>query len=84
MNQGLAKGSNIPVVGPVQISWHAGQSTSSAPTQKNSPTPAEQPSTEPPETRAMSPAHEDSHMPEEEVIAGGWGGDDADDDFGML
>ncbi|KAI0768482.1 hypothetical protein BD413DRAFT_605283 [Trametes elegans] len=87
--QGLAKGSHIATVGPVQISWVSGQQTnaSSAAVSK-SPAPSAQPSAAPKEDVAMdggASAHpeeaDDSHM-HDEVDAGGWGGDD--DGFGMI
>ena len=79
--QGLAKGTTIPDVGAVQVSWYTGQSSGTPITQKISSTPANG-TADVVDNRAMSPAHDDSHMAEEEVTAGGWG--DADDEFGML
>ncbi|KAI0690701.1 hypothetical protein BC835DRAFT_1280552 [Cytidiella melzeri] len=82
--QGLAKGANIPSVGTVQVSWSTGQAGASTPT-----TPMTLRGTSAPDPlpeRAPSPAtrHDHSHAQEEEVAVGGWGGDDADDDFGMM
>ena len=88
--QGMAKGTNVPIIGSVQVSWYTGQPSSTSTTTKASPAPADHPvggeeHTEPP---PMSPVHDDTHMPEEhehehvESVSGGWG--DADDDFGML
>ncbi|KAI0336015.1 hypothetical protein GY45DRAFT_572451 [Cubamyces sp. BRFM 1775] len=92
--QGLAKGSQIATVGPVQISWYTDRPTNpgSAAASK-SPAPSAQPSDAPrEEDSAMdggASAHLHSHIEEtddshmhEEIEAGGWGGDD--DAFGMI
>ena len=83
--QGLAQGTNIPIVGSVQVGWH-NPSTSSAP----KPAPAVQttnghrsPSTPTDTERHRSPEPSHSH-PEEEIIASGWGGGDEDDGMGLL
>ncbi|KAI0639206.1 hypothetical protein C8Q77DRAFT_46053 [Trametes polyzona] len=91
--QGLAKGSHIATVGPVQISWFAGQPTNSgSAAASKSPAPAGQPASAPrEEDSAMdgsAPAPSDDadshhlHTMHEEADAGGWGGED--DGFGMM
>lgn len=80
--QGLAKGTNIPTVGVAQVSWYTGQPSSTSAPSKPSHAPADG-AADSKESRAASPSHEeDTHMPDEEVVADGWG--DADDEFGML
>ncbi|CDO72420.1 hypothetical protein BN946_scf184977.g119 [Trametes cinnabarina] len=88
--QGLAKGSHIPTVGPVHISWHSDRPTTAGnAAASKSPAPAAQPSEGPKEDSTMAdssvpaPVEEadDSHM-HEEIDAGGWGGED--DAFGMI
>ncbi|OSD06024.1 hypothetical protein PYCCODRAFT_1070348 [Trametes coccinea BRFM310] len=91
--QGLAKGSHIATVGPVQISWHSDRPTNAgSAAASKSPAPSAQQASEGPKedstmTDSSAPAHpepenaEDSHM-HEEVDTGGWG--DEDDAFGML
>ncbi|KAI0374368.1 hypothetical protein BV20DRAFT_1041340 [Pilatotrama ljubarskyi] len=87
--QGLAKGSQIATVGPVQISWYSDQptKTGSAAASK-SPAPPSQPSEAPKEDSAMdgsvpAPSEDvdDSHM-QEETDTGGWGAED--DGFGRM
>ncbi|KAL1952161.1 hypothetical protein VTO73DRAFT_1310 [Trametes versicolor] len=88
--QGLAKGSHIATVGPVQIAWHSGQPTNPGTPAAKSPALASQPSAPKEEDSAMdgsvpvpvedAPA-DDPHM-HEETDAGGWGADD--DGFGMM
>lgn len=92
MFQGLAKGSHIATVGPVQIAWHSGQPTNPGTPAAKSPALASQPSAPKEEDSAMdgsvpvpvpvedAPA-DDPHM-HEETDAGGWGADD--DGFGMM
>ena len=79
--QGHAKGNTIPDVGTVQVSWYTGQSSGTPVTQKISHASADS-TADAVDNRPMSPAHDEPHMAEEEVIANGWG--DADDEFGML
>ena len=79
------------MVGSVQLAWYAGNashSTSSRPTKS---TPSESHSgssatangTDYSSTR--SPEMHVSHLPEEEVVASGWGGGDDDEDgMGLL
>ncbi|KAJ3536639.1 hypothetical protein NM688_g6809 [Phlebia brevispora] len=79
--QGFAKGANIAAVGPVQISWHAGQTSAAT----NGVTPIPTVHHEPEDTilhnvdTGTPELHEDAPM-QEEIDSGGWGGDD----FGML
>lgn len=80
--QGLAKGTSIPTVGSVQVSWFTGTAPTAPPPKPATPV-ADEPHIEPP-TMDTSPQEADSHMQEEEVIDGGWGRDDGDDDFGMI
>lgn len=82
--QGFNKGSQIALVGPVQVSWYAGQAvgTLTQPSAAASPAPSDAIKEEPTDS---IPPHvedgEDSHMHDEPEPAG-WGGDD--DGFGML
>lgn len=80
--QGLAKGSNIPIIGAVQVAWYTPHAPNGAAAQK--PAPASTEAAPAPEPRAPSPPPppEDTNMLEEEVGAGGWG--DGDDEFGLL
>jgi len=83
---GLAKGSNIPIVGSVQISWHTGkENTNHTHTTKTLPNEVS--------TTSAAADHDDapfleshhSHLQEEEIIASGWGGDGDDEDgMGLL
>lgn len=88
--QGLAKGQNILKVGPVQVSWHNGQTSTITKSKTVSPV---IPSKQAKDKRADAPAHlsrEDEHErhqsphAEEEVVANGWGGDGDEDGMGML
>ena len=75
--QGQAKGTNLPTVGKVEVSWHtAGHSD---------PAPSAEPA---PEmvgvvTRGESALVVEKGAPDEEAVASGWG-DDGEDDIGML
>jgi len=83
--QGLAKGQNIPQVGPVQVSWYT-----------HTPAPPAVPSKSKSQQSSFmrdAPPHlphegedERHHSPhaEEEVVANGWGGDEDGDGMGML
>ena len=88
----MSKGSNVPTIGPVNISWYTGTlatagpvSTSVSPENTSNNTP-EARTTE--SARPRSPDHsttQPSLSHEEEVIASGWGGDgDGEDGMGML
>ncbi|KAI0361838.1 hypothetical protein OH77DRAFT_466862 [Trametes cingulata] len=87
--QGLAKGSQIATVGPVQISWYSDQqSKAGSGAVSKSPAPPAKPSDAPKEDSAMdggasAPSEDvdDSHM-HEETDTGGWGAED--DGFGMM
>ncbi|KAF7319960.1 hypothetical protein MKEN_00779900 [Mycena kentingensis (nom. inval.)] len=72
--QGLAKGQNISLVGPVNVSWYTGsEGTSSAPSGAPSKTEIE------PDASEAAPERE----PEEEIAASGWGDGGDDDGMGM-
>ncbi|KAL4069370.1 hypothetical protein J3A83DRAFT_3542163 [Scleroderma citrinum] len=76
--QALAKGSDIPSVGTVQITWHTSQQSSAgsqAPTvpSSQSKTADDQRSSPPSRHIPLSPRHQ-----EEEVVASGWGDGDED------
>ncbi|KAJ6574850.1 hypothetical protein B0H19DRAFT_1126037 [Mycena capillaripes] len=88
--QGLAKGHNISLVGPVQVSWHTGPATGLNATSA-SPPPKQTPALD---VDADSTAQTvDSHFPDahhlpdalvqEEEVASGWGDED-EDGMGML
>ncbi|KIJ68757.1 hypothetical protein HYDPIDRAFT_107002 [Hydnomerulius pinastri MD-312] len=83
--QALAKGTDLPSVGPVQISWHTGQPSapsSQAPPATASSQPESKAQKTPTEVRAPSPPRQGHHSPrrvEEEVVASGWGDGDEDD-----
>ncbi|KAL0950899.1 hypothetical protein HGRIS_007658 [Hohenbuehelia grisea] len=81
--QGLAKGSQVPTIGAVQVSWHTPGATVAT---KTGPTSSTEDSK--PEEREPSPLPErlgSPHLVDEEVIASGWGGDgDGEDGMGML
>ncbi|KAG5650444.1 hypothetical protein H0H81_012268 [Sphagnurus paluster] len=84
--QGLSKGTNVPTVGAVQISWFTGKPAglASAP-QTTSPTPA--PTDVPMKEVPRAPSPEAPHSPharDEEVVASGWGEEDGEDGMGML
>lgn len=92
--QGLAKGSNIPIIGTVQISWYTGkQSTTSSMSSGES---GAQPVTTGTKSTGTSTngairvgshvgRHSPIHLPEEEIVASGWGGEeDEADGMGML
>ncbi|KAF9270442.1 hypothetical protein L218DRAFT_982974 [Marasmius fiardii PR-910] len=76
--QGLAKGSSIPVLGTVQVSWYTGSLPNVPPTTISD---AAISGTKP-EVREPSPAYSTQHEHEEEVVTSGWGGDD--DGMGMI
>lgn len=83
--QGLVKGSSIPTIGQVQISW---QNTQAAPPLTKTSPPTEEilsvAKTAVEEPHSSLPSHEDdTHLPEE-FSASSWGGDDAENDYGIL
>ncbi|KIL71082.1 hypothetical protein M378DRAFT_183592 [Amanita muscaria Koide BX008] len=83
--QGLAKGTNIPNVGPVQLSWYTGTTSTPAAATVSSTRASAQLEND---TVSSSGYHHDSHHPislphEEEVVASGWGDDDGDG-MGMI
>lgn len=69
--QGLAKGNNISLVGPVQVSWHTGSSSTPASAQLKQPSALDTPE---PHSQDAPP----SPGPLEEEVASGWG--DAEED----
>ncbi|ESK98423.1 ccch zinc finger and rrm domain-containing protein [Moniliophthora roreri MCA 2997] len=71
--QGLAKGTGIPMLGSVQISWYTGPDTSTTDADAKSEIRPSSPRQSPP----RSPPHE------EEIVASGWGGND-EDGMGMI
>ncbi|KAK1229388.1 hypothetical protein PQX77_007565 [Marasmius sp. AFHP31] len=76
--EGLAKGTDIPVVGTVQITWHSGAAPPIPPKSTTEPSNPDTKSESGP--REASPARSPHH--EEEMVASGWGGDD--DGMGMI
>ena len=87
--QGLAKGSNIPLIGSVQISWFTGKEGTStsggvatiSPTTKTD----SGPSADGVVGARKAGASSTQDMQEEEIVASGWGGDgDEGDGMGML
>ncbi|KZT74807.1 hypothetical protein DAEQUDRAFT_700859 [Daedalea quercina L-15889] len=86
--QALAKGTSIPTVGQVQISWYQVQQPNTGAAKQAAPpntsSGVEDKAAVNVEDRPGSPSvPDDSHM-HEEMGAAGWGGDDAEDGFGML
>ncbi|KAI0082217.1 hypothetical protein K474DRAFT_1634213 [Panus rudis PR-1116 ss-1] len=97
--QGLAKGTSIAMVGPVQISWYTGQPNGTHAPKALTPATKSAMPTSPstkmnvddssaPLNAERQEVRPDNHAPEpghqdDEVVAGGWG-DDAEDGFGML
>ncbi|KAF8213326.1 hypothetical protein K438DRAFT_1803787 [Mycena galopus ATCC 62051] len=84
--QGLAKGNNISLVGPVQVSWYTGPAVEATTT----PTSAAALKREPgididldADAATLSQDALDSDAREEEVVASGWGDED-EDGMGML
>jgi len=86
--QGLAKGSNIPLIGSVQISWFTGKEGTStsggvatiSPTTKTD----SGPSADGVGARKAG-VSSTQDIQEEEIVASGWGGDgDEGDGMGML
>ncbi|KAJ7783515.1 hypothetical protein DFH07DRAFT_189523 [Mycena maculata] len=81
--QGLAKGHNISLVGPVQVSWHTSGSMGTTPATL-APTPSGDTDSAPP---PASPLHDAPRSPgpsvQEEEVASGWGDGD-EDGMGML
>ena len=79
LKQGYAKGTSLPTVGPIEVSWHVPGSGPSKPPRSEQ--------TAPGETRdgtiSGGNALADKGAPEEETVASGWG-DDGEDGMGML
>ncbi|KAK7058251.1 hypothetical protein VNI00_001882 [Paramarasmius palmivorus] len=81
--QGFAKGTSIPMLGSVQVTWYAG---TTSPAQKSSSTKdASMPSVDVKSEAEASPRRSPPHSPshEEEFVASGWGGND-EDGMGMI
>jgi RNA-binding protein 26 len=84
--QGLAKGHNIPGVGPVKVSWFTGPQSNTDAIHKS---PASLDIKDDKITirrQAQSPdpePHLSPHAREEEVVASGWGGDGDGEEDGM-
>ncbi len=89
MTKGLAKGSSIPTVGDVHLSWHTETlppSSSVAPAVESNTPLQETPGPRDIHSPAPEPDTESKGSPtaqEEEVIASGWGGD-GEDGMGMF
>ncbi|KAF8898346.1 hypothetical protein BD779DRAFT_1483445 [Infundibulicybe gibba] len=87
--QGLAKGTTVPTVGPLQISWFTGKQPNAASTPRTPLAIADSVGTSgtpPAANRLRSPEPpllHSPHMQEEEIVASGWGGD-GEDGMGML
>jgi RNA-binding protein 26 len=83
VSQGFAKGTNVPTVGQVQVSWHTDQPSISRQQSQQPPTLV----TGKTEVKVANPtpsATHDAHgVQEEEAVASGWG-DDGEDGMGML
>ncbi|KAK7463811.1 hypothetical protein VKT23_005749 [Stygiomarasmius scandens] len=80
--QGLAKGSSIPIIGSVQLSWHNGAPPPNATASKSS---GDSKLESGPDNRtngasgqSPEPEPESTPLHEEEVVASGWGGDEED------
>ncbi|PPQ67018.1 hypothetical protein CVT24_011312 [Panaeolus cyanescens] len=94
--QGLAKGSNIPIVGTVQISWFTGSSSTAKGALSSKPAGVSGGATKtdggedttmrgPTDVDAGTSYTAESTTHEEEIVASGWGGGDEDGDgMGML
>ncbi|KAF7982060.1 hypothetical protein HWV62_30346 [Athelia sp. TMB] len=85
--QGLAKGFNIPQVGPVQITWVSGQSIKKITTSTHTEPPGMDTGADedaPPAQSVDKPYDAPPVDEEEEVAASGWGGDEDEDGMGML
>lgn len=79
--QGLAKGTNIPSVGSVQVAWFTGKPSTSSNAISATPVIHQEAddSSTPPIGSGSPEVSEDAQM-QEENDSGGWGGDD----FGMM
>jgi len=83
--QALAKGTNIPDVGSIQLTWYTGTLPPAPGSAAATPS---VPRVSPPQARKESDdaiRHPRSPVHEEEVVASGWGGGDDDGDgMGMI
>jgi RNA-binding protein 26 len=77
--QGYAKGTNLPTVGQIEVSWHTPVPGPSKPAPSEQPAPTVMGGG----TTSGRPTLADKGAPEEETVARGWG-DDAEDGMGML
>lgn len=77
--QGYAKGTNLPTVGQIEVTWYAPGPGPS----KSVPSEQSAPATMGGETTSVGTTQVDKSTLEEEAVASGWG-DDAEDGMGML
>lgn len=88
--KGFAKGSKVPVIGQVQVSWHTNQPSATSAHNPTSSSLEDATTASDKATVGESDAGSSSMMDREtedghqETEVGGWGGDDAEDGFGML
>lgn len=75
--QGHAKGSNLPTVGQIEVSWYATGQSNPAPSEQSMPTDMSG------EVASGGSALVGKGTPDEETVASGWG-DDGEDSMGML
>ncbi|KAJ2928968.1 hypothetical protein H1R20_g8233, partial [Candolleomyces eurysporus] len=80
--QGLAKGTNLPTVGKVTITWYTGKPVVPA-TNPSSSASTASPAQKSGETDEPQEPAQHHHQEEEEMLASGWGDDDADG-MGMI
>ncbi|KAJ7462627.1 hypothetical protein B0H11DRAFT_2053631 [Mycena galericulata] len=81
--QGLAKGHNISLVGPVQVAWHTGSVTSSATSGAPKLSAMDTDSVQPLESPSQDVRHSPAPSVQEEEVTSGWGDGD-EDGMGML
>ena len=79
LKQGHAKGTSLPTVGPIEVSWHVPGPGPSKPPPSDHAAPAEIGGG----TTSGGSALADKGALEEEAVASGWG-DDGEDGMGML
>jgi RNA-binding protein 26 len=77
--QGHAKGTNLPTVGKIEVTWYAPGPGPS----KSIPSEQSAPVVMGGETASVGNAPADKGGPEEETVASGWG-DDGEDGMGLL
>ncbi|KAJ7655070.1 hypothetical protein DFH06DRAFT_489633 [Mycena polygramma] len=86
--QGLAKGQNISLVGPVQVAWHTGPVVGSTATSASTPHKGDTDidigsAPQPVELHSQDAPHSPGGLIQEEEVASGWGDGD-EDGMGML